>query len=184
MDDCGNHPAHAARLGGQGRPTAARPGGRILTGRSTPVPAARAAHRRPLVSSFGAHLEYEKLVGDKLNLQVNEQAYLMGIAKHLWIKKYNRDSRNIDINEAGQLIEHVEEPLPVTRKLLNFLETAGQRCMDMLKAFYYDKLNMIEVAEQFGYSGERSATVQKYKCLEKVRDTVKQKALTYEDFLE
>lgn len=129
-------------------------------------------------------LYYEKLVEDKLNLQVNEEAYLMGIAKHLWIKKYNLDSRNIDINEAGQLIEHEEEPLPVTQKLLNFLETAGQRCMDMLRAFYYDKLNMTEVAEQFGYLGERSATVQKYKCLEKVRDTVKQKALTYEDFLE
>ena len=129
-------------------------------------------------------LYYEKLVDDKLNLLVNEQAYLMGIAKHLWIRKYNVDSRNVDIDEAGQLAEQQGEAMPVTQKLLNFLETAGQRCMDVLKAFYYDKLNITEVAEQFGYSGERSATVQKYKCLEKVRDTVKQKALSYEDFLE
>jgi len=128
-------------------------------------------------------LYYEKLVENKLNLQVNEQAYLLGIARHLWIRKYNLNSRNIDIDEAGQLTEQ-EEPLPLTHKLLDFLENAGQKCMDLLKAFYYDKLNMGEVAQQFGYSGERSATVQKYKCLEKVRDTVKQKALTYEDFLE
>jgi hypothetical protein len=43
---------------------------------------------------------------------------------------------------------------------------------------------MVKVAQLFGFSGERSATVQKYKCIEKVRETVKQKALTYEDFLE
>jgi hypothetical protein len=42
---------------------------------------------------------------------------------------------------------------------------------------------MTQVAETFGFSGVRSATVQKYKCIEKVRETVKQKALTYEDFL-
>jgi predicted DNA-binding protein YlxM (UPF0122 family) len=69
-------------------------------------------------------------------------------------------------------------------KLLNFLENAGQKCMDMLKAFYYDNLPVRTIAEQFGFSGERSATVQKYKCMEKVRETIKEKALVYEDFFE
>lgn len=77
-----------------------------------------------------------------------------------------------------------ETETPSSGKVLRYLETAGQKCMDMLKAFYYDKLSVKDIATLFGYSGERSATVQKYKCLEKVRDTVKQKALTYEDFLE
>ncbi len=54
--------------------------------------------------------------------------------------------------------------------------------MDMLQAFYYDKLNMREIAERFNLSGERSATVQKHKCLEKVREKVKEKSMTYEDF--
>jgi len=45
--------------------------------------------------------------------------------------------------------------------------------MDLLQAFYYFKTPMREIAEEFGYRSERSATVQKYKCLEKVRDTVK-----------
>jgi hypothetical protein len=56
--------------------------------------------------------------------------------------------------------------------------------MELLQAFYYDKLPMNTIAGLFGFGGERSATVQKYKCLEKVRDIVKDKSLTYEDFLE
>jgi hypothetical protein len=43
---------------------------------------------------------------------------------------------------------------------------------------------MKELADLFGYAGERSATVQKYKCIEKVRETVKEQSLAYEDFIE
>ena len=55
--------------------------------------------------------------------------------------------------------------------------------MELLKSFYYDELPLNDIAETYGFSGVRSATVQKYKCLEKVRETVKEKSLTYEDFL-
>ena len=56
--------------------------------------------------------------------------------------------------------------------------------MKLLKGFYYDQLPLTDIATAFGFSGVRSATVQKYKCLEKVRETIKQKALQYEDFME
>jgi hypothetical protein len=108
---------------------------------------------------------------------------LLGIAKHLWLKKF-RDGRytlpldDFDIDTAEE-----SEPLPSTDKLLHYLETAGKKCMDLLSAFYYEKLPMKHIAGLFGYAGERSVTVQKYKCLEKVRETVKQNALTYEDFV-
>jgi len=56
--------------------------------------------------------------------------------------------------------------------------------MDLLRSFYYDKMPLTTIASTYGYSGVRSATVQKYKCLEKVRETIKEKALAYEDFME
>jgi hypothetical protein len=73
---------------------------------------------------------------------------------------------------------------PSSAKILNYLETAGQKCMEILKAFYYDNLPVNVIAGLFGYSGVRSATVQKYKCMEKVRETIKEKSLAYEDFVE
>ncbi len=56
--------------------------------------------------------------------------------------------------------------------------------MELLKSFYYDQLPLADAATLFGFSGVRSATVQKYKCLEKVRESIKEKSLIYEDFLD
>lgn len=116
----------------------------------------------------------------------NDKAYLIGIAKHLWLKSYREHCRYIPLDEAGLAIDVTadDEQQPIGSKLMHFLESTGQKCLELLKSFYYDKLPMTDIAHTFGFSGERSATVQKFKCLEKVRETVKSKALTYEDFVE
>ena len=124
---------------------------------------------------------YEKAASGSLSHQTNEKAYLMGISKHLWLKKYSADSKLVPIDGFDE--ENTEEAKVADNRILCFLQTAGKKCMDLLRSFYYDQLPLNEVAEQFGFSGVRSATVQKYKCLEKVRETVKEKSLTYEDFL-
>ena len=71
-----------------------------------------------------------------------------------------------------------------TQRLLQFLEKAGQKCLDLLRAFYYQKTPVKQLAETLGYANEHSASVQKYKCLEKVRHSIQQKSLRYEDFHE
>jgi DNA-directed RNA polymerase specialized sigma24 family protein len=127
---------------------------------------------------------YEKTGSTGLSINNSDGAYIYGTARYLWIKRYKEGGHTSPLNEA--VITNITEEsiaIPDENKLLSFLETAGKRCMELLRAFYYDKLPMTQVAETFGFSGVRSATVQKYKCIEKVRETVKQKALTYEDFL-
>jgi DNA-directed RNA polymerase specialized sigma24 family protein len=129
---------------------------------------------------------YEKAVNDELSLHSGEKAYLLGIAKHLWFKKFRDDSNNLPLEsciEGFDITDEADEQ-PSTGKLMRYLETAGRKCMELLSAFYYHKLPMKEVAGLFGYAGERSATVQKYKCIEKVRETVKEQSLAYEDFIE
>ena len=128
---------------------------------------------------------YEKVLTGNLSLQTTPKAYITGIAKHLWLKTYNAGEDNIPLS-ASNADEQADdnETQYASGKLMHYLQTAGKKCMDMLKAFYYDKLPVSQITEQFGYSGVRSATVQKYKCLEKVRETIKQKALHYEDFVE
>jgi RNA polymerase sigma factor (sigma-70 family) len=126
---------------------------------------------------------YEKVMAGSLQLSVNEKAYLMGIVKHLWYHEQQKQKKNVDTDVLNNTsLEDAEPHTPSVTRLLRYLETAGQKCMDMLQAFYYEKQNMKQIAQRFGLSGERSAAVQKHKCLEKVRNTVKEKALTYEDF--
>jgi len=127
---------------------------------------------------------YEKAISNNITLQSSEKAYIAGIAKHLWLKTYRDEAGNIPFDAVSIDQPEEEQHQYASNKLMHYLETAGQKCMEILKAFYYDKLPVKQITEAFGYSGPHSATVQKYKCLEKVRDTVKKKALHYEDFLE
>ncbi|WP_214069940.1 sigma-70 family RNA polymerase sigma factor [Mucilaginibacter sp. dw_454] len=125
---------------------------------------------------------YEKAVAQPSVLN-NDTAYLVGIAKNLWLKRYRQTRSNLPLTDLDVAFDEQEEN-PSNNKLMRFLSTAGQKCMELLKSFYYDELPLGEIAEEFGYSGVRSATVQKYKCLEKVRETIKEKALAYDDFME
>ncbi|HWD87803.1 MAG TPA: sigma factor [Mucilaginibacter sp.] len=122
---------------------------------------------------------YEKAVEGTVN---HEKGYLIGIAKHLWLKRFRDNSKLLPMD--GLDLEMEEEIEPSESKILSFLQTAGKKCMDLLRSFYYEELPLADIAETFGFSGARSATVQKYKCLEKVREIVKEKALTYEDFVD
>jgi DNA-directed RNA polymerase specialized sigma24 family protein len=128
---------------------------------------------------------YEKLATSGVTLKYSERSYILGIAKHCWSKKNKGNNRYTSLPDSLQGIA-MEETAGASsaEKLLELLHTSGQKCMELLRAFYYDKLPMHKLASLFGFSSERSATVQKYKCLEKVRDIVKDKSLTYEDFLE
>ncbi len=111
--------------------------------------------------------------------------YILGIAKHCWAKKNKLDNRFTSLPDSMTGIAMEEDTgTTATGKLFELLHASGKKCMELLRAFYYDKLPMHKMAGLFGFSSERSATVQKYKCLEKVRDIVKDKSLTYEDFLE
>ncbi len=128
---------------------------------------------------------YEQVHTAGVEIKVPEKAYLLGILKHLWYRQVREaaGSERLD-NTNTLLLADTKEPVMSDDKLLSFLESAGERCMEMLKAFYYDKWSLARISERFGFSGTRSATVQKYKCLERVREEVKERKLEYADFTE
>jgi len=137
---------------------------------------------------------HEKTLDRPPILQLDEGAYIFGVARHLWIKRYVENQRYASLDKLIAGLDgdsgmdwaddpQSGEPAPATQRILRVLQTAGQRCMQLLTSFYYEKLDMQELARRFGFSGTRSATVQKFKCLEKVRQVVKEKSLHYEDFV-
>lgn len=117
---------------------------------------------------------------------LNPQAYILGIAKHLWLRKFRNAQDIVSLSEKEQLIQIPDDYFVSvqTQKLLTFLERAGKKCMDLLRAFYFQKQRIQLLVKNLGFANEHSASVQKYKCLEKMRDMVKQKSMTYEDFVE
>lgn len=121
----------------------------------------------------------KKMTGDFLP-EVDESHYVKGISRHLWYKKFNAAKTTQTLNTTFEVAAQ-EEP-KVSENILRYVELSGKKCLELLKSFYYDKLSMKELSAQFGFSGERSATAQKYKCLEKVRSAIKERSLSKEDF--
>jgi hypothetical protein len=94
----------------------------------------------------------------------------------------NETNKFSDFKQVREMVDQEQATLRI-EKLLAFVKTTGEKCVDLLTAFYYDNDTMQTIANKFGFSGERSATVQKFKCLEKIRNSIKTKSLTYEDFM-
>lgn len=118
-------------------------------------------------------------------LQYSEQSYILGIVRNLWSKRFSESSKQMPFESvSGKPFTDEDYQEASSPGLLELLTATGRKCLDLLSAFYYEKLDMESLAKRFGFSGARSATVQKFKCLEKVKETVKIKSLQYEDFME
>lgn len=128
----------------------------------------------------------EKVADPGFTTYISPEAYILGITKHLWMRKYTHDRKKVslDIMESSITIPNDYDPEVDSMQLLKLLATTGRKCMELLQAFYYEKISMKILAGKFGFGTERSATVQKYKCIEKIRDTIKEKSISYEDFIE
>ncbi len=126
---------------------------------------------------------YEKLVFESFTPEITEEAYLVGIAKHLWIRKFKDDDRKIPMDQMEEGISLSEEYFDDSEnRLTSMLEMTGRKCMELLRAFYYDNLPLQKIRRLFGFSSVHSASVQKFKCIEKMRNVIQQKSMNYEDF--
>ena len=128
---------------------------------------------------------YEKIQEAGFSIRISEEAYLIGIAKHLWLKKFNQDRRSISMDKLESEITIPADYFPTVNetRLLNFLEKSGKRCLELLRKFYYEKMPLRQIADSLGYRSQHSAAVQKFKCIEKMREAIKAKSVNYEDFL-
>lgn len=121
----------------------------------------------------------ERKASGKLNIQTSVKAYLLGITRILWLHSRDRNFSALP-EEVENYVEEEQGSSEEEKNLFHYLAIAGEKCMQLLKAFYYDELGLREIARHFGFNGIRSATVQKNKCIQKIRNEVK-KMKTYEE---
>lgn len=129
---------------------------------------------------------YEKNGWSELSDIQNEKAYFFTVLKNKWFKYFSHKQLKVSLEEfdSGAFLEEVSTNKVSERRLLSYLSKAGEKCMRLLSAFYFQKSSLGCIAEKFGFSGIRSATVQKHKCLQKVQLSIREKSLNYEDFLD
>jgi DNA-directed RNA polymerase specialized sigma24 family protein len=126
---------------------------------------------------------YEKTVHEKLEITGPSEYYLVGIAKHLWIRKFNDDHKKVGLDAMESEIAIPGDYFDTSlNRLASLLELTGRKCMELLQAIYYDNRSLKEIKSVFGFSSVHSASVQKFKCIERMRNMVKAKSMGYEDF--
>lgn len=122
---------------------------------------------------------YEKVVGETLDLTAAPGTYLVAVCRNLWLRELDRRARcpRADLavawqrpaEEAAPAVEEPSEPFPV----LAYVEQLGEKCRSILLAFYYFRQSLAHIAAAHEYGSVRSATVQKFKCLERLRNAVR-----------
>lgn len=117
---------------------------------------------------------YEKTVAGQLAFTGPPGAYLAGIARNLWRRELERRRHGSALTDdfADDL---AAEPAAeaATASVLDYVERLGARCRDLLVSFYYFRQPLEQLTTTHGYGSVRSATVQKYKCLERLRRAVR-----------
>ncbi|MFD2999713.1 RNA polymerase sigma factor [Pontibacter toksunensis] len=120
-------------------------------------------------------LFYEKVVHEEFVLTASATTYIMAVCKNRWRRELEKRNRQQelppDINERikEEASADVDQPL---FSITHFVEQLGEKCKAILVAFYYLGQRMEQVAEQHQYRNVRSATVQKFKCLERLRKSL------------
>lgn len=126
----------------------------------------------------------EKVQANKLDLHTSPRNYIVGIARILCVRKFNEDLKLTSFEfdeEQYELLDFYKEKQS-HKPLLQQLRYAGERCLQLLQAFYYKQWPAAKVAENLNYGSAHSVSVQKYKCLEKVREQIKQTE-AYEEYI-
>ena len=129
---------------------------------------------------------YEKSGWSDLNNIHNEKAFFFSVLKNKWYKYFSQKQLKVSLDEfdSGAYIQEDSVKQISESRLLSYLSKAGEKCMQLLSAFYFHKSSLQNIAGKFGFSGVRSATVQKHKCLQKVQISIREKSLNYEDFMD
>lgn len=116
----------------------------------------------------------QKAAEPQFTLNARISTYLFSVCKYMWKDRLVKENRFTytdqfdDLTDISELIDKYEEE----KKYLyldTILNTIGDRCRELLQAFYVKKWTMHTIAGEMGFASEASAKNQKYKCLERAK---------------
>ena len=122
---------------------------------------------------------YEKAVAGTLELTASAGTYVVAVARHQWQRELTRRQRSSPArlhDDHLQLPDSAAPPGPEAAPavaVLDYVAQLSEKCRAILLAFYYFQQPLEQIARTHHYRTVRSATVQKFKCLERLRAAVR-----------
>ena len=119
---------------------------------------------------------YEKVRSGSFELNCQLKTYLYSVSKRLWLKRLSVNTRFVSAAEDLEPTFPVDDEVEAHEKrdaafdmMDKAIASLGEPCKSLLEAYYFEKKNMVEIAEQFGYTNADNAKNQKYKCLMRLK---------------
>lgn len=123
---------------------------------------------------------YEKVSTTDFQLTSAIATYLYSVSRFIWkdklLKKKGKQSTDLSFEFSSEEESEFKAAIEKEEKLKELeqvLTQIGEKCLKLLKLFYYDGLKMKEIAKKIGLKSEKIAKNQKYKCLERAKLKVK-----------
>jgi len=100
--------------------------------------------------------------------------YLYQVAKNKWIdfvRSVGFKKCVVLENHHDKMEETGEDKEGTFLLVEKGLKTLGDKCRDILRSFYFQKKNMAEIADAFGWT-EQTARNNKYRCIQQLRSEI------------
>lgn len=121
-----------------------------------------------------------KVTDPSFTLTAKLSTYLYSVCRFLWkdeLKKkqkhYHFDlDESVDAEDEGlqELLDR-ENRFRAAEKVIMQI---GERCRELLQFFYFEAMSMKQIAAKMSFSSENVAKNQKYKCIERAKEKLKE----------
>ncbi len=119
---------------------------------------------------------FRKAKDEKFTLTSSLSTFLFSISRLQWMNELRRRKKEakgelgeISAEDAATFSQYIDEESKFKKAEQAILQL-GEKCRELLRLFYFEKLDFATIAGKIGLSNERVAKSQKYRCLEKARE--------------
>jgi RNA polymerase sigma factor (sigma-70 family) len=118
---------------------------------------------------------------DSLQLTTEPIYYIQNVCKYMWYNQHRKEGKSplVPLDEVREF--ETDEDLQKENKFLRVekaIEKIGEKCRQLLQMFYGHGMNMSEIAVKLGFRNDKVAKAQKYRCLNDLKDAVRNENIT------
>ena len=125
---------------------------------------------------------WQKAVKGDLVLTSKISTFIYSICLNLWRKELDRKNR-LSHEEKDSAV-HVDYDAKERSLLIrNCIDELGDTCRKILTYYYFDGMNMVEIADKLNFANTDTAKTKKYKCKKRLDHLIKSK-YSSRDFLD
>lgn len=122
---------------------------------------------------------FRKVQDKNFVLTSSLNTYLYSVCRYLWNDTLRKQNKKIEFEKVESVIPETEieqdgRQESEYRIAEKAFQSIGEKCKELLVLFYHKNLGFKQIAKQLEFASENVAKNQKYRCLEKAKDNLKQ----------